>query len=105
MYTTKVYNVFEKFNQNGILGLVDELRLGRPRKISAEVSKIMLEILETKASRKVGNYLHGKWTLKLIVDYLEKHWEIKTLYLIFYQLRKPDSILLRVFGNLQRELL
>ena len=72
-----VYNIFEKFNQNRISGLVDDFRLGRPRKISAEVSVIMLEILETKAPREAGNYLHGKWTLKLIANYLEKYWQIK----------------------------
>ncbi|NUM32945.1 MAG: IS630 family transposase [Candidatus Brocadiae bacterium] len=72
-----VYNVFEKFNENRIIGLLDDQRSGRPRKINSEVSVPLLELLETKTPREVGNYLHGKWTLKLTVDYVKNRWQIK----------------------------
>lgn len=72
-----VYNVFARFNEYGILGLLDEPRPGRPCEIKPEVSKQLLEILESQTPREAGNYLHSKWTLKIIKDYLQQHWQIE----------------------------
>jgi len=70
-----VYNVFERFNEYGIMGLLDQPRSGRPTKINENVMKELLADLELKKPNQVGPYLHSKWTLKLGVDYVKK-WEL-----------------------------
>lgn len=73
-----VYNVIVRYNQYGIIGLLDKPRSGRPRKIEDEIGEQILQDLELKKPNEVGSYLHNKWTLKIISDYIAKNWHIST---------------------------
>lgn len=74
-----VYNTFKRFNEMGIVGLMDATRSGRPRKIPFDVSEEILETIKNKRPNQVEQvkYLHCNWSTKLIKDYIEKVYQIK----------------------------
>lgn len=73
-----VYNTFQRYNEEGIIGLADKPKPGRPRSITGEQTKELLPVLEEKQPKEVGDYFHSKWTLRLVKNYLEKNWQVKT---------------------------
>ena len=72
-----VYNIIDRWNECGLLGIVDRTKSGRPRLIKGEISDEVFKIIEEHKPREVGNYIHSKWTLKIIKDYIEKNWQIE----------------------------
>jgi len=72
-----VYNTIASWNEYGLIGIVDKTKSGRPRIIKEDISEEVFKILEERKPCEMGNYIHSKWTLKIIKDYVKQTWQIK----------------------------
>ena len=77
--TKTVYNVFERYRTEGLAGLFDEARSGRPVDIPENPqTEAILQKLQTQTPDQAGISLHAKWTLELIARLLKKELAIET---------------------------
>ncbi len=65
-----VYNIFARFNEQGVVGLFDKPRSGRPRMIGQESCRKLLDTIDRKSPYEVGDYLASKWTSSIVKDYI-----------------------------------
>jgi transposase len=72
-----VYNTLDRYREEGLVGLFDKPKSGRPRKIDADQSPQVLGTLKQKTPESVNISLHQKWTLKLVVAYLEEELGVR----------------------------
>jgi len=72
-----IYNTIARFNRYGIFGLMDKRRSGRPVSISLSEEEKLLDLFENKKPSETGKYIHSKWSLKLIRDYLRQNYQIE----------------------------
>ena len=74
-----VYNTICKYKENGIWGIFDLQKPGRPCLINAKCSQEIQTTIQTSKPSKLGkHYFHSSWTLKIIRDYLAKSFSIFT---------------------------